>query len=113
MMAHNFFDGDGIFLHKQGNRMKVADLTYKDYSTPASADVLLKQYRRFLDTAAKETRKVGLDSIADAAVGTESYGDDAQRSELLDWYNAHTTKCSVCMKSLQKARRKKSHVRRT
>jgi len=112
MMAHKIFDGDGIFLHKQGNRMKVADLTYKDYSTPASADVLLNQYRRFLDAAAKETRKVGLDSIADAAVGTKSYGDDAQRSELLDRYNTHTAKCSVCMKSLQKARRKKATIER-
>jgi len=110
MFAHQIFDGDGIFLHKQGNRMKVADLSFRDYSTPASADILLNSYRRFLDAAATKTREAGLESFADAVVGTKSYGDDAPRRELLDRYNTHTSKCSVCMKSLQKARRQESRL---
>ena len=106
MIAHQIFDGDGIFLHKQGNRMKMADLTFRDYSTPASSDVLLNSYRRFLDAAATQTRKAGLESVADSVVGTNSYGDDAMRSHLLDRYNTHTVHCPICMTALKQARKK-------
>lgn len=104
MMAHQIFDGDGIFLHKQGNRMKEAGLSYKDYSTPSSADVLLNAYRRFLQRAAIITRQFGEISCSNAVVGTEKYGDDAPRSEMLDRYNTHTVHCPTCLAALKKAR---------
>jgi len=107
MISHKIFDGDGIFLHKQGNRMREAGLSYKDYSTPSSADVLLNAYRRFLDSAAAKTRQAGLDDIADAVVGSGQYGDDAARSVFLDRYNTHTVHCPICTRALQKTRARK------
>eukprot|EP00523_Entomoneis_sp_CCMP467_P005697 CAMPEP_0168764200 /NCGR_PEP_ID=MMETSP0724-20121128/24753_1 /TAXON_ID=265536 /ORGANISM="Amphiprora sp., Strain CCMP467" /LENGTH=582 /DNA_ID=CAMNT_0008813421 /DNA_START=92 /DNA_END=1840 /DNA_ORIENTATION=+ len=112
MIAHKIFDGDGIFLHKQGNRMKVANKSFKDYSTPASADVLLNSYRRYLDVAAEKTRQAGLNSVAATVVGMNKYGDDAPRAELLDRYNTHTVHCSICMKDLQNARKRNVNLQR-
>jgi hypothetical protein len=90
--------------------MKEFSLTFRDYSTPSSADVLLNAYRRFLDTAATKTRNAGLASVADAVVGTGNYGDDAPRSEMLDRYNTHTVNCPVCLTTLKKARRSMSRI---
>ena len=111
MMSHKIFDGDGIFLHKQGNRMKKAGLTFRDYSTPSSADVLLNAYRRFLDTIASKTREAGLDEIANAVVGSAEYGDDSPRSEMLDRYNTHTVNCKICLTALKQTRAKKTRVK--
>jgi Pheophorbide a oxygenase len=75
MISHSIFDGDGIFLHKQGNRMQKAGLSFKDYSTPSSSDVLLNAYRRFLDKAASITRAATgtvIDRMADAVVGSSN-----------------------------------------
>lgn len=122
LISHLIFDGDGIFLHRQGNRMKRANLTYSDYSTPSSADILLNAYRRFLDTAATITRNSGssgnqnkqhpddLAMMASAVVGMDNYGDDAPRSEMLDRYNTHTKDCPVCSNALQRARRFKRRL---
>jgi phenylpropionate dioxygenase-like ring-hydroxylating dioxygenase large terminal subunit len=111
MITHKIFDGDGIFLHKQGNRMKQAGLSFRDYSTPSSADALLNAYRRFIDIIASKTRETGLEDIADAVVGSAEYGDDAPRSEMLDRYNTHTIKCPQCMTALRQTRAKKTRVR--
>ena len=99
--AHQIFDGDGIFLHYQGNRMKAADLTFRDYSTPSSCDVLLNAYRRFLDSAARNTPDK---QISSAVVGTGMYGQDLLRSEMLDRYNTHTKHCPDCLRALQRTR---------
>ena len=104
MISHKIFDGDGIFLHKQGNRMKEAGLSYKDYSTPSSADVMLNAYRRFLQSAAGITRTAGEQACANAVIGTGNYGDDAPRSELLDRYNTHTVHCPTCLTALTQTR---------
>jgi pheophorbide a oxygenase len=111
MFSHKVFDGDGIFLHKQGNRMKEAGLSFRDYSTPSSADALLNVYRRYIDSVAAKTREVGLDKIADAVIGSAEYGDDAPRSEMLDRYNTHTVNCPVCSTALKKAQAKKRRVK--
>jgi len=111
IMSHKIFDGDGIFLHKQGNRMKEAGLSFRDYSTPSSADALLNAYRRFIDSVATETRAVGQGEIADAVVGSAEYGDDAPRSEMLDRYNTHTVNCPLCSTALKKTRAKKARVK--
>ena len=111
LVSHRIFDGDGIFLHKQGNRMKESGLTYSDYSTPSSADILLNAYRRFLAMAADKTRQLGLSSVADAVVGTKNYGGDAPRSEMLDRYHTHTKFCPVCSTALDKAKRSQGRLK--
>jgi hypothetical protein len=122
MIAHRIFDGDGIFLHKQGNRMKEAALTYRDYSTPSSADVLLNSYRRFLDAAAKQTlatasadsdhdRQVTAKLAATAVVASEeAYGDDASLSEMLDRYNTQPVFCPTCSAALRQTRKTKARL---
>lgn len=110
MINHEIFDGDGIFLHKQGNRMKVANLSYKDYSTPSSADILLNAYRRYLGQAARQTKQMGLEDVANAIVGENNYGNDLSRSVMLDRYNTHTKNCPVCRNALKKKRKQKGRV---
>jgi len=110
MMSHQIFDGDGIFLRMQGDRMKNAGLSYSDYSTPASCDVMLNAYRRYLDAAAKKTRQLGLASFADAATGSGQYDRDLPRSEMLDRYNTHTKNCPNCSAALRSSRKLKSRV---
>jgi phenylpropionate dioxygenase-like ring-hydroxylating dioxygenase large terminal subunit len=107
MIGHKIFDGDGIFLNKQGNRMKESSLSFRDYSTPSSADALLNAYRRYLDSVATKTREAGLDEMADAVVGSSEYGDDAPRSVMLDRYNTHTVNCPSCSSALKETQAKK------
>lgn len=108
MISHRIFDGDGIFLHMQGNRMKEAGLSYRDYSTPSSADVMLNAYRRYMQRAASVTRDVlannNGEETANAVVGTGNYGADAPRSEMLDRYNTHTVHCPTCRAALTQTR---------
>ncbi|KAL7529937.1 hypothetical protein ACHAWF_003165 [Thalassiosira exigua] len=114
LLSHSIFDGDGVFLQMQGRRMKSAGLSYRDYSTPSSADVLLNAYRRFLDRAARRTREeLGRDgkAVADAVTGDGAYGDDGiDRSVLLDRYNTHTKHCPICLSALRKARRRRARA---
>lgn len=112
LFTHQIFDGDGIFLHKQGNRMKEAGLSFRNYSTPSSADVLLNAYRRFLDLAARKTREINLVSSADAVVGMSQYGDDLERSIMLDRFNTHTKDCPICSSALKQTRKNRSRVQR-
>lgn len=102
MISHEIFDGDGIFLHKQGNRMRQSGLTYRDYSTPSSADVLLNAYRRYLDAAVQKSgeRLSELEELTAA-----QYPDNEPRSVLLDRYESHTKHCSICQSALQKEQR--------
>ncbi|CAB9530575.1 Pheophorbide a oxygenase [Seminavis robusta] len=112
LASHSIFDGDGIFLHKQGNRMKQAKKSYQDYSTPSSADILLNAYRRWLDQVAQKTRANGLDAVSQSVVGSNAYAadDDTARSLLLDRYNTHTKDCPLCLASLQKKRRQNARL---
>jgi hypothetical protein len=91
--------------------MKEAGLSFRDYSTPSSADALLNAYRRFIDATASKTRDTGLDKIANAVVGSGEYGDDAPRSEMLDRYNTHTVNCPICLTALRQTRAKKTRVK--
>ena len=97
-ISHSIFDGDGIFLHYQGNRMYENDLTFRDYNTPSSADVLLNAYRRYLDSAAKLSTKSAAKAVSHQSGA--AYGGDISRSIMLDRYNSHTKHCSVCQKEL-------------
>lgn len=99
-VAHLIFDGDGIFLHYQGNRMYENDLTFRDYSTPSSSDVLLNAYRRYLDSAAKLSTKAAAKAVSFQSGA--AYGGDTTRSMMLDRYNSHTKHCNVCLKELER-----------
>lgn len=126
MVYNGIFDGDGIFLHKQGSRMQGSSLTYRDYSTPASSDILLNAYRRYMDQVAMITATGDDDngsqraSMAQSVVGYDvTSGKDGDgnspaydpydtipRSILLDRYDSHTKHCPVCMAGLKAVRRK-------
>jgi len=110
MMNHQIFDGDGIFLNKQGDRMRRSDSTFKDYFTPTNSDVLVTAFRRYLDRAARKTKEVG-HTLASSTVSTlgsdnrEHYVDNNDRARLLDRYESHTAHCPVCSKALEKSKR--------
>lgn len=110
MISHSIFDGDGIFLHKQGDRMQRASLTYKDYDTPSSADVMVNAFRRFANAAGQKTRSVGLDTLAEAIAPTTGYQDNLPRSQMLDRYESHTKHCPICLAGLRQARNKKRRL---
>lgn len=102
MIAHAIFDGDGIFLHKQGNRMKRSNLNFKDYTTPTSADILVNAFRRWLDKAAEVTEAAGEIQAANAATGGgDAYKLKRPRAELLDRYDSHTANCNICLTALK------------
>jgi phenylpropionate dioxygenase-like ring-hydroxylating dioxygenase large terminal subunit len=109
MLAHQIFDGDGIFLHYQGQRMQQAGLTFRNYVTPSSADVLLNAYRRYLDRVATATPDP---KITQAVVGGSLMTDHVPiaRNVLLDRYNTHTKYCSVCRTTLTKTRQLQRRV---
>lgn len=117
--SHFIFDGDGIFLHKQGDRMRRKSLSYRDYSTPSSCDVLLNSFRRYLDSAARLAMEqsesddpAGIGKAAATAVSFEGtgngYSDSLPREELLDRYNSHTKHCAICSAELERCERKRS-----
>ena len=107
-VAHLIFDGDGIFLHYQGNRMHENDLTFRDYSTPSSSDVLLNAYRRYLDTAAKLSTKAAAKAVSYQSGA--AYGSDISRSEMLDRYNSHTKNCNVCLQEMKRNEKQRDVV---
>mmetsp|Transcript_25913 Transcript_25913/g.36332 ORF Transcript_25913/g.36332 Transcript_25913/m.36332 type:complete len:310 (+) Transcript_25913:2-931(+) len=107
MISHKIFDGDGIFLNKQGDRMRRSDLTYTDYATPSTADILLNAYRRYLDRAATKAGEIGHSAASSSVAqsGDGQYVDNDNRHLLLDRYESHTAKCSICSKALAKSNR--------
>lgn len=114
MISHAIFDGDGIFLHKQGDRMARESLTYKDYSTPSSADVLVNSYRRWLQSCAAKTLDCDelsfeeKEKIVNAATAASNpYDDSLARSTMLDRYDSHTKNCKICSEAVAKFERKK------
>ncbi len=111
--SHKIFDGDGIFLHKQGDRMQRSNLSYKDYSTPTSSDLLVNAFRRYLNIVCKTTRALGLDNMVDAVMPPvgQGYNDNLPRSLMLDRYESHTKHCKDCMASLQAAQATKKRLK--
>ena len=127
-ISHQIFDGDGVFLNKQGDRMERMGLTYRDYDTPTPADVLVNAFRRYLTTASTKTtamtvpttdKSKNLREIARAALPSSDfdlngnstttgrlYDDDLPRSVMLDRYESHTKNCPACRDALAKGQRK-------
>ena len=118
MINHAIFDGDGIFLHKQGDRMYRNNLTFRDYFTPTSADILVNMFRRYLEAATKKSMDNGSTSAALAASGANNnssshvsiYKDNLQRSDMLERYNSHTKTCKICSAEVKKLERKRELV---
>jgi pheophorbide a oxygenase len=103
MIAHAIFDGDGIFLNMQGDRMKRSNLKHGDYHTPTSADIMVNAFRRWLDKAVDMTRAAGSEQAASVALGDgeDVYKNKRTRAELLDRYMSHTAKCKMCLAALK------------
>jgi Pheophorbide a oxygenase len=110
MLNHRIFDGDGIFLHKQGNRMNANHLTYRDYTTPSSSDILINAYRRYLDKAAARSDPVSAQSVGGSGGGGDFYADTAPRSVLLDRYLSHTVHCPTCRTAFRRAQGTKQRL---
>lgn len=113
MIAHSIFDGDGIFLHKQGDRMARNNLRYRDYATPTSSDIMVNAYRRWLDLAACMTAD---DRARRAVVRSDDenqavYRDTLARSAMLDRYTTHTANCKICQDALNKLDHKRNRLR--
>jgi pheophorbide a oxygenase len=129
-LSHQIFDGDGVFLNKQGDRMQRKGLTYRDYDTPTPADVLVNAFRRYLTVAATKTvtgsssvptaiTTAGSNNLRDIAqaalpficdfgdgvVTRRPYEDNLPRSVLLDRYDSHTKNCPVCREALESGQR--------
>jgi pheophorbide a oxygenase len=109
MLNHRIFDGDGIFLHKQGNRMSANHLTYRDYTTPSSSDILINAYRRYLDKAAVRSDPVSAQSVGGGS-GGDFYADTAPRSVLLDRYFSHTVHCPTCRTAFRRGQDTKQRL---
>lgn len=105
MTSHVIFDGDSVFLHKQGERMRRYGKTFRDYDQPLAADILVTAFHRYLDVAAKKSLESGHE-LAAASVSGKNYFDDEPRSVLLDRYESHTKHCSICQKGLQNCRQR-------
>ena len=109
MIYHEIFDGDGVFLHKQGHRMAQADLTFRNYSTPVSCDILVNGFRRYLEQAVQVTEKVCGNSqysqiVLGNTAGAYEDADITPRSALLDRYYSHTVHCPICQRGLRQWR---------
>lgn len=126
-ISHQIFDGDGVFLHKQGDRMQRRGLTYMDYETPTPSDVLVNAFRRYLTVAASKTVATKgngrTDDLARAALPSSVqkkgdnacsalyYQDDLPRSVLLDRYETHTKHCPICRTTLERGRQKERRLK--
>eukprot|EP00584_Thalassiosira_punctigera_P018129 CAMPEP_0172571292 /NCGR_PEP_ID=MMETSP1067-20121228/130739_1 /TAXON_ID=265564 ORGANISM="Thalassiosira punctigera, Strain Tpunct2005C2" /NCGR_SAMPLE_ID=MMETSP1067 /ASSEMBLY_ACC=CAM_ASM_000444 /LENGTH=81 /DNA_ID=CAMNT_0013363579 /DNA_START=78 /DNA_END=319 /DNA_ORIENTATION=- len=75
LMASDVFDGDNIFLARQGERLAKNGLDHTNYMVPSSADTLSKIFRKWLDRAAEATRRSECkqaDDIVESAVGVST-----------------------------------------
>lgn len=116
MNLQEIFDGDGIFLHLQGRNMAERKRTYKDDYTPSSADVLVNNFRRWLDAAAQVTatqQSTGgnaIDAVQSVTASGSDYFEavlpeatshgDAARRTMLDRYESPNKNCKICSQAL-------------
>ena len=145
MIAHQIFDGDGIFLNKQGDRMRRSHLNFRQYQTPTSSDLMVNRYRRWLEkvadlTLTEEEVDAQIVNSTNSATngdvslsrkravmaatgscgdrdddGVAAYVDNRARSDMLDRYTSHTSKCQICLDALQslKERQQKLGIAKT
>ena len=100
MVAHDIFDGDNVFLRQQAATMQREGLLPEDYSTPTTADVLVRAVRRWIDAAVD----------AKECVLRQPPKHNVARQELLDRYETHTANCPICRAALARRQRFQSIV---
>jgi pheophorbide a oxygenase len=107
MLSHVIFDGDSIFLPKQGERMRRSGKSFRNYDQSYSADLLVNAFRRYLDVAAKKSLDRG-HVLAAASVSPDNYLDNEPREVLLDRYEGHTKHCKICQEGLRECKQREA-----
>ena len=107
--------GRGQYGHKKNkDKEKSPSLSYRDYQTPSSADVLVNAFRRYVTLSVKkdddndDINDTINDSIIDSVQPTKvKYDtDNIPRSKILDRYESHTKNCPLCRNALKKGRQR-------
>lgn len=110
--------GRGQYGHKKNkDKEKSPSLSYRDYQTPSSADVLVNAFRRYVTLSVKKdddsdnddiNNNTIDDSIIDSVQPTKvKYDtDNIPRSKILDRYESHTKNCPLCRNALKKGRQR-------
>ena len=107
--------GRGQYGHKKNkDKEKSPSLSYRDYQTPSSADVLVNAFRRYVTLSVKkdddndDINDTISDSIIDSVQPTKvKYDtDNIPRSKILDRYESHTKNCPLCRNALKKGRQR-------
>jgi hypothetical protein len=111
--------GRGQFGHsknkdKNKEKSSLSSLSYRDYQTPSSADVLVNAFRRYVTLSVKkeddndDINNTIDDSIIDSVQPTKvKYDtDNIPRSKILDRYESHTKNCPLCRNALKKGRQR-------
>jgi hypothetical protein len=98
--------------NKEKSSSSSSSLSYRDYQTPSSADVLVNAFRRYVTLSVKKDDDNNDDSIDDSIIDSvqptkiKYDTDNIPRSKILDRYESHTKKCPLCRNALDKGRRK-------
>ena len=99
---------------KNKEKSSLSSLSYRDYQTPSSADVLVNAFRRYVTLSVKkeddndDINNTIDDSIIDSVQPTKvKYDtDNIPRSKILDRYESHTKNCPLCRNALKKGRQR-------
>ena len=99
---------------KNKEKSSLSSLSYRDYQTPSSADVLVNAFRRYVTLSVKkdddndDINDTINDSIIDSVQPTKvKYDtDNIPRSKILDRYESHTKNCPLCRNALKKGRQR-------
>jgi hypothetical protein len=122
--------GRGQYGHKnkdkENSSSSSSSLSYRDYQTPSSADVLVNAFRRYVTLSVKKDDNNDIDnednnnnnnnnideSIIDSVQPTiiKYDTDNIPRSKILDRYESHTKNCPLCRNALKKGRRKEKNL---
>ncbi|CAB9497286.1 Pheophorbide a oxygenase [Seminavis robusta] len=116
---NGIFDGDAVFLNQQGLQMATEGLKPSGYSTPSTADVAVRSFRRWLDAASAATDRTAIIPTHAAKMAVKSVAGPlitdptrADRTTMLDRYNQHTKNCKVCSEALAGLQRRQKVLAR-
>ena len=110
--------GRGQYGHKKNkDKEKSPSLSYRDYQTPSSADVLVNAFRRYVTLSVKkdddsDNDDINNDTINDSIIDSvqptkvKYDTDNIPRSKILDRYESHTKNCPLCRNALKKGRQR-------
>ena len=110
--------GRGQYGHRKNkDKEKSPSLSYRDYQTPSSADVLVNAFRRYVTLSVKkdddsDNDDINNDTINDSIIDSvqptkvKYDTDNIPRSKILDRYESHTKNCPLCRNALKKGRQR-------